>query len=106
MGDRLGLTDSAVARPRASFGGEEGYPTVEARAASLLFGLARNHAFIDGNKRVALLATLQFLNLNDYDLELLPVEEAYRTVVQVAAGNLSLEELTEWIRTRMKALSS
>ena len=58
----LGLADSAVARPRAGFAGEEFHPTVEAKAASLLFGLARNHAFIDGNKRVAVLATLQFLN--------------------------------------------
>ena len=53
----LGLADSAVARPRASFTGEEFHPTVEAKAASLLFGLARNHAFIAGNKRVALCAT-------------------------------------------------
>ena len=53
----LGLADSAVARPRASFGGEEFYPSIEAKAASLLFGLARNHAFIDGNKRVAVLST-------------------------------------------------
>ena len=54
----LGLADSAVARPRASFGGEEFYPSIEAKAASLLFGLARNHAFIDGNKRIAVLSTL------------------------------------------------
>ena len=71
-----------------------------------MFGLARNHAFVDGNKRIALLATLQFLNANDYDLELLPVEEAYKTVVQVASGSLSLEDLTDWIRDRMKPLPS
>jgi len=47
----LGLVDSAVARPRAGFAGEEFHPTVEAKAASMLFGLASNHAFIDGNKR-------------------------------------------------------
>ena len=46
----LGLADSAVARPRAGFAGEEFHPTVEAKAASLLFGLARNHAFIDGKQ--------------------------------------------------------
>ena len=59
----LGLADSAVARPRAGFGDEEFYPTIEAKAASLLFGLARNHAFIDGNKRIAVLATLSVLEL-------------------------------------------
>ena len=100
----LGLADSAVARPRAGFAGEEFHPTVEAKAASLLFGLARNHAFIDGNKRVAVLATLQFLNANGYDLDLLPVEDAYKTVIQVASGNLSVDDLTDWIRHRMKPL--
>ena len=99
----LGLADSAVARPRAGFAGQEFYPTVEGKAASLLFGLARNHAFIDGNKRVALLATLQFLNANGYDLDLSPVEDAYRTVVQVASGNLSVDDLTDWIRHRMSS---
>ena len=97
----LGLADSAVARPRAGFGGEEFYPTIEAKAASLLFGLARNHAFIDGNKRIAVLATLQFLNLNGFDLDLSPVEAAFKTVVQVASGNLSLEDLTTWIGGRI-----
>ena len=100
----LGLADSAVARPRAGSAGEEFYPTVEAKAASLLFGLARNHAFIDGNKRVALLTTLQFLNTNGYDLDLSPVEDAYKTVVQVASGNLSVDDLTDWIRRRMTLL--
>ncbi len=100
----LGLADSAVARPRAGFAGEEFHPTVEAKAASLLFGLARNHAFIDGNKRVAVLATLQFLNTNGCDLDLLPVEEAYKTIVKVASGNLSVDDLTDWIRDRIKPL--
>ena len=97
----IGLVDSAVARPRASFGGEEFYRGIEAKAASLLFGLARNHAFIDGNKRIAVLATLQFLNGNGLDLDPLPVEEAFKTVVQVASGHLSLEDLTDWMRDRM-----
>jgi len=99
------LADSAVARPQAGFAGQEFHPTLEAMAASLLLGIARNHAFIDGNKRVAVLSTLQFLNANGYDLDLLPVEEAYETVVEVASGNLSLDDLTDWIRDRMKPLS-
>ena len=97
----LGLADSAVARPRANFDGKEFYRSVEAKAASLLFGLARNHAFIDGNKRIAVLATLQFLNENGFDLNLSPTEEAFKTVVQVAAGHLRLEDLTDWIRDRI-----
>ena len=54
----IGLADSTVARPQAGFAGQEFHPTVEAKAASLLLGLARNHPFIDGNKRIAVLATL------------------------------------------------
>ncbi len=102
----LGLADSAVARPQAGFGDEEFYPTIEAKAASLLFGLARNHAFIDGNKRIAVLATLQFLNSNGLDLDLAPVEEAFTTVIQVASGDLSLEELTAWIGGRLGTLGN
>lgn len=101
----LGLADSAVARPQAGFAGQEFHRTLEAKAASLLLGLARNHAFIDGNKRIAVLATLQFLNANDHDLDLLPAEEAYETIVEVASGNLALDDLTGWIRDRMKQLS-
>ena len=98
----LGLADSAVARPRASFGGEEFYPSIESKAASLLFGLARNHAFIDGNKRIAVLATLQFLNSNGYDLDLSPLEESFNTVVQVASGSYPLDDLAKWIRDRIR----
>jgi len=100
----LGLADSAVARPQAGFGDAEFYPTLEAKAASLLFGIARNHAFIDGNKRIAVLATLQFLNSNGLDLDLTPVEEAFKTVIRVAKGDMPLEELTTWIRGRLGTL--
>ena len=100
----LGLADSAVARPRAGFQGEEFYPSIEAKAASLLYGIARNHAFIDGNKRVAVLATLQFLNANGFDLDLSPAEEAFKAAVGVASGSLALEDLTDWIQERMGPL--
>lgn len=100
----LGLADSATARPGASFGGEEFYPRIEAKAASLLYGIARNHAFIDGNKRISVLATLQFLNSNGYDLDLSPADEAFKTVVQVASGSLSLDDLTRWIQDRIGPL--
>ncbi len=101
----LGLADSAVARPQASFAGEEFYPSIEAKAATLLFGVARNHAFIDGNKRVAVLTTLQFLNLNGHDLNLQPAKEAYETIAGVAAGTVSLEALTAWITDHLEKLT-
>jgi death on curing protein len=101
----LGLADSAVARPQASFAGEEFYETIESKAATLLFGVARNHAFVDGNKRVAVLAALQFLNLNGFDLDLTPPEDAYKMIAGVAAGTVPLDELTAWIAVRLNRLT-
>jgi death-on-curing protein len=101
----LGLADSAISRPHASFGGEEFYPSLEQKAATLLFGVARNHAFVDGNKRVAVLATLQFLNRNGRDLDLEPAEKAYEIISGVSSGTVSLEDLTAWITERMENLS-
>jgi death-on-curing protein len=98
----LGLADSAVSRPHASYGGEEFYPTIEQKAATLLFGIIRNHAFIDGNKRIAVLATLHFLNRNGRDLDLTPPEEAYKVIAGTAAGTVTLEELTRWITDQMR----
>lgn len=86
---RISVADSAVSRPHASFGGEEFYPTIEQKAATLLFGIARNHAFVDGNKRVAVLATLQFLNRNGRDLDLTPPEKAYEIIAGTAAGTVT-----------------
>lgn len=99
----LGLADSALAQPQAGYADIEFHPSIEAKAAALMFGLARNHAFIDGNKRVAVLATLQFLNRNGHDLRLSPVEEAYKTAVGVAAGHINRDDLTVWIRARLGA---
>lgn len=100
----LGLADSAVSRPQASFAGEEFYTSVEAKAATLLFGVARNHPFIDGNKRVAVLAALQFLNVNGHDLDLTPPEETYKMIAGVAAGTITLEALTTWLAGRLEPM--
>lgn len=100
----LGLADSAVARPQASFAGEEFYGSIEAKAATLLLGIARNHPFIDGNKRVAVLAALQFLNLNGLDLDLTPPEEAYKMIAGVAVGTVELDTLTTWIAGRLEQM--
>lgn len=100
----LGLADSAVSRPQASFAGEEFYKTIDAKTATLLFGVARNHPFIDGNKRVAVLAALQFLNVNGFDLNLSPPEEAYKMIAGVAVGAITLDALTSWISARVEPM--
>ncbi len=77
---KLDLAGSAMARPQAGFAGEDFYPSLHAKAATLLFGIARNHAFIDGNKRIAVLAALQFLNVTGQALDLERPEAAYEMI--------------------------
>jgi len=82
-----GLLEAAVARPQASAFGEDAYPTIHEKAAALLHSLARNHALIDGNKRLSLAATIAFLGMNGVRLTLTN-DEAYDLVISVATGEL------------------
>ena len=88
----LGLLDSAVARPRASAFAQDAYPTVELKAAALLHSLARNHPLVDGNKRLSWLAVVVFLNLNGCEVTLSD-EEAFQLVMDVASGEIELDEI-------------
>jgi death-on-curing protein len=96
-----GLLLSALARPQNLSVYGDSPPDLAALAASYAFGIARNHPFIDGNKRVALVAARTFLLINDADLEATQ-EEKYLTFLRLAEGGLSEDELAEWIRARMK----
>lgn len=80
-----GLLQSALARPQASAFGSDAYTTLEEKAAALLHSLARNHALVDGNKRLTLAATIAFLGVNGRRLTLTN-DEAYHLVMDVAAG--------------------
>ena len=92
----IGLLESALDRPRNRLAYEP-KTTLFELAASLCVGVAKNHPFIDGNKRTALLATRAFLFLNGYALE--PGEEdEVLTMVAVADGSLSEAELATWFR--------
>lgn len=82
-----GLLRSALYRPRTSVAGVDAYPTLALQAAALLHSIARNHALVDGNKRLALAATLVFLGLNGRRL-VLSNDEAYDLVMAVAAGEV------------------
>jgi death on curing protein len=81
----LGLLDSAYHRPQAGFFGREAYPTLAGKAAALMHSLACTHALADGNKRLALLATVVFLRINGYRLDLTD-DEAFDLTLCVAAG--------------------
>lgn len=83
----IGLLEAASARPRASAFGADAYPTLPDKAAALLHSLVRNHALIDGNKRLGLASVLAFLGLNGWRLTLTN-DEAYDLVVAVATGQL------------------
>jgi death-on-curing protein len=83
-----GLLEAALARPQASPFGEDAYPGVHQKAAALLHSLARDHALVDGNKRIALAATIAFLGMNGIRLTL-SNNEAYDLVIGVATGALN-----------------
>lgn len=91
-----GLLDSAIAQPMQSFGNTELYPTIEEKASRLAFGLIKNHAFLDGNKRVATACMATFLRLNGRAFH--PnAKELLATMLGVADGSISCNELTAWI---------
>ena len=84
----IGLLDAAGHRPRASVLGQDAYPDLMTKAAALLHSLARNHPLVDGNKRLAWLATYVFCAKNGLELDP-PDDDAYTLVVSVAAGDIS-----------------
>ena len=101
--DRAAL-ESAVAKPWTGYLGVELYPTLADKAAALLVGLARNHPFVDGNKRTALGATDYFLGLNGYFLNFSTDEELAAFVVEVAQGKVHHEFVSAWITAHLEAL--
>jgi death-on-curing protein len=90
-----GLLESAAARPRSTAFGEHAYPSIHGKAAALLHSLARNRALMDGNKRLALAATIAFSGLNGLRLTL-SNDQAYDLVMAIASGDLdSVEPIAE-----------
>lgn len=90
----LGLLESAAARPQTTLFGEPAYASLELQAAALLHSICRNLALVDGNKRLAWLATVVFLDVNGVFVEL-PDDEAFDLVMAVAEGPLDLPEIAE-----------
>ena len=81
----IGLLEAALARPRTTAFGADAYPTLDEKAAALLHSLARNHAFVDGNKRLALSGLIAFYGVNGRRLALTN-DAAYEFVVAIASG--------------------
>jgi death-on-curing protein len=100
-----GLLESAVARPRATAFGADAYPDLDAKAAALLHSPARNHALVDGNKRLALAAIIAFYGVNGRRLTLTN-DAAYELVVEVATGQLdSVADIAARLKTATEARS-
>lgn len=72
------------------------YPTIQAKAARLGYGLIKNHCMIDGNKRIGTHAMLVFLALNGIELKYMQ-KELYETILDVAAGKIEYEDLLQWV---------
>lgn len=106
FGGSLGVRDhggaeAALARPQMTFGGEDLYPDVEAKAAALMHSLVMNHPFLDGNKRAGAVAAEFFLNLNGVELEA-GDEELTDITLAVARGEVTAEALSIWLRQRSR----
>ncbi len=99
----LGLLESAVAQPFASFGGQDLYPSLVDKAAAFAYSLVSNHPFVDGNKRIAHAAMEVFLVLNGHELEC-PTDEQEKVWLRLAAGEQSRTELVTWLTRCVRPL--
>jgi len=93
----VGLLDSALNRPRSSAFGEDAYPTIALKAAALLHSMAKNHALVDGNKRLAWLCTVVFCDLNGMKPQISD-GDAFQLVWDLASSEMDLEEIAERLR--------
>lgn len=99
----VGLVQSAIGRPQASFGGADFYPTIFDKAAALFHSLMFNHAFVDGNKRTTMTTTARFLAVNGYSVEVTQ-KEFVDFPIRVENKHLSLEEIANWLKKYSKKI--
>ncbi len=99
----IGLLQSAISRPQASFGGTDLYPTIFDKAAALFHSLIFNHAFVDGNKRTTMTTTARFLAVNGYSVEV-SQREFVEFPLRVENKHLSLGEITVWLKKNSKKI--
>lgn len=96
-----GMLESALSNPFQSFGDVELYPSIQAKAAQLCFGIVKNHPMIDGNKRLGTHVMLVFMELNGYEL-LYTQQELSNTILDLAAGKIGFETILQWIISHQK----
>jgi death-on-curing protein len=96
----LGLLESAVGQPQQTFGGDDLYPSLVAKASALGFSLIKNHPFVDGNKRIGHAAMEAMLMLSGFELSA-SVNVSEAEVLAVAAGDRTREQLEAWLESRL-----
>jgi death-on-curing protein len=99
----LGALESALAQPRQTFGGEDLYPSLPAKATALGFSLIMNHPFVDGNKRIGHAAMDAFLMLNGFEIRA-SVDDAEAEILAVAAGTRPRDDFLKWIERHVAPL--
>ena len=97
------MLDSAVARPQATFGGIDLYPSIPEKAAALLHSIICNHPFVDGNKRTGFTSMDVFLRLNGYYL-VAGEDDKYDFVMGVASEDIAFSKITSWIEQKIESL--
>lgn len=100
----LGLLESALAQPRATFGGVALYPTIVDKAAALGYSLIQNHPFVDGNKRIGHAAMEVFLMLNGYEIAA-EVDEQEKVILGVASGEVDRKAFVAWLKEHVTRCS-
>ena len=99
----VGLLESAMAQPRATFDGSDLHPTLIDKAAALGFSLVANHPFVDGNKRIGHAAMEVFLVLNGYQIQA-SIGDQERLMLDLASGTLDREQLAAWLRQHVSKI--
>lgn len=99
----MNAIESALAQPEMTFGDDELYPTLEEKAAALGFSLIKNHAFVDGNKRIGHHAMEYFLGLNGFEISD-SVDNQEAVILRLAASEMGRDEWVEWVRAHVVPL--
>lgn len=100
----LHALESSLAQPRATFGGDDLYPTLSEKASALGFSLIQNHPFVDGNKRIGHAALETFLVINGCEIDA-SVDEQAQIILLVASGLMKRDEFTTWLRNHITPIS-
>jgi len=98
----MGLLGSAVARPQTTAFGDDAYPDIWTKAAALLQSIVKNHALVDGNKRLGWLTTAVFLEINHVEISRASNNDVYDLVIDVAAANPSVDDIAQRLRDQIR----